>query len=161
MIPLTNLHKNRLLEQALTGVANIQESIYKEPLYFIKLATGELLNPDTGTAFTEREINRRIGDWLASLDFVRSNLRTFRDVTVVNCPDIVDLAALRGITPQDLDVPGQAVGDLLDEFTFRMEFTPELIAERTDKTLSEIIEHCSWLHNAATAVPGVWENQLV
>lgn len=159
MISVTNIHKMRLIQQSAIAVGNMQESAHREAAYFIKLATGELVDSETKQPVSVGEINTRIGNWLKALDKVRRDLRHFRDVTLANYPDIIELAALQGLSPDDLEIPGQEIGDLLDEFRFKMGFTEEQLVDREDRTAAEIIEHCLWLQSVVPLPLSVWSEQ--
>lgn len=157
---ITNLHKNKILDEAVTGVQNMQESAHREALYFVRVSRGELLDERTGEPLSDVEINLRLRNWLMSLDSVRARLRYFRDVTLPAYPDLLQLAALRGITPEDLEGPAQLIGALLDDFKVKVGYdtaNPEAVLLNSR---AEVIEYCLELASSAAIPPSIWDNPL-
>lgn len=138
-IPYTNMHRRVKIEQAVIGVTNIQKALNVEPASLFKpMAQAQQK--------TVEEINSMMDNWIVQVNNIRAKLVQFRDVELVNDPDIITLGTAIGISLQDVDSVGTAVLTVFDEF---------ILMPRN--TYEEIIAACDHLINNVEPPVSIWD----
>jgi hypothetical protein len=136
-ITLTDAHRKMMIEQAQTGVLNLQMSVHNNAVTHKQWAINE--------SISLAELQQRITDTLAAYESVRSKLRHFRDVTIPGDSGFLSVGDSLKLTLQSVGSIGQEVADHIDVFA---------AMPRTGR--AEIIAACDYLIANVDALPSVW-----
>lgn len=137
-ITLTDAHRKRMIEQASTGVLNLQESVRRNALTHKQWAVDQSL--------PLAELQQRINDTIAAYESVRARLRYFRDVVIPADTGFLTVGDQLALTLQSVGVIGTEVADEIDVFA---------AMQRT--SYAEIITACDYLINNVDPLPSVWD----
>lgn len=137
-ITLTDAHRKRMIEQASTGVLNLQESVRRNALTHKQWAVDQSL--------PLAELQQRINDTITAYESIRASLRYFRDVVIPADPGFLTVGDQLALTLQSVGVIGTEVADEIDVF-----------AAMPRTSYAEIIVACDYLINNVDAPPSVWD----
>jgi hypothetical protein len=136
-IQLTDAHRKLMIEQAQTGVLNLQMSVHRNAVTHRQWAVDqsvELL-----------QLQQMIADTLASYESIRARLRHFRDVTIPADPGFTTVGDSLKLTMQSVGSLGQEVADHIDAF-----------AAMPRASYPEIIAACDLLMANVNEPPSIW-----
>ncbi|MCP5244868.1 MAG: hypothetical protein H6937_02410 [Burkholderiales bacterium] len=137
-ITMTDAHRKRMIDQAYTGVMNLQESVLRNALTHKQWAIDQI--------YTLPELQQRINDTLAAYESIRAQLRNFRDVVIPADPGFLTVGDQLALTLQSVGVIGTEVADEIDAFS---------VMPRT--SYAEIISACDYLIANVDPLPSVWD----
>lgn len=137
-IARTDAHRKLMIEQAATGVLNLQLSVADNA------STHKQWAVDQSVALLD--LQQRITDTINAYESVRAKLRNFRDVTVPGDAGFTLVGDQMLLTMQSVGNVGQAVADHIDAFA---------LMPRT--TYAEIIAACDYLIANVNPPESVWD----
>lgn len=137
-IDRTDAHRKLMIEQAATGVLNLQRDVYLNALLHKQWAVDQEVPVS--------ELQQRINNTIAAYESVRAKLRHFRDVTIPADPDFLTVGEQLALTLQSVGELGTVIADHIDVF-----------AEMPLSTYAEIISACDYLITNVNPPESVWD----
>lgn len=138
MITFTDAHRKRMIEEAASGVVNLQRSVRQNAMTHKQWAVGEL--------FSLNELQQRLNDTLAAYESIRTKLRHFRDVVIQSDPGFLSVGDSLKLTLSSVGTVGDEVANAIDTF-----------AAMPRTTYADIISACDYLITNVDAPPSVWD----
>lgn len=139
-IALTDAHRKHMIEQAQTGVLNLQRSVHANALTHKQWAQ-EGMPLD--------ELAEKINRTLDAYESIRARLRKFRDEVIPSDPGFLTVGDSLKLTLQSVGDVGQQVADHIDVF-----------ADMPRSTYAEIITACEYLIDEVNQPPSVWDDAV-
>lgn len=139
-IAITDAHRKHMIEQAQTGVLNMQRSVHDNALTHKKWAQ-EGMPID--------ELREKINRTIDAYESIRARLRHFRDVVIPADPGFLTVGDSLKLTLQSVGDVGQQVADHIDHF-----------AAMPRSTYAEIIDACDYLIDNVNPPPSVWDDAV-
>lgn len=136
-ITFTDAHRKRMIEEAQTGVLNLQRSVHQNAVAHRQLALDE--------SVSLAELQQRISATLAAYEAIRARLRHFRDVTIPSDSGFLTVGDSLSLTLEGVGTIGQEVADEIDVF-----------AAMPRTTYAEIITACDYLIANVDPLPSLW-----
>lgn len=137
-IARTDAHRKFMIEQAATGVLNLQMSVANNAKTHRQWAADESVQL--------ADLQQRISDTIAAYEAIRAKLRYFRDVTIPADSGFLTVGDQLALTLQSVGDLGTAVADRIDVF-----------AAMPRSTYAEIITACDYLIANVDVPESVWD----
>lgn len=137
-ITITDAHRKAMIEQAQTGVLNMQMSVARNAVTHKQWAVDQ--------TYQLGELQQRINDTIAAYESIRARLRNFRDVIIPGDPGFLLVGDALMLTLQSVGSVGQQVADHIDVF-----------AAMPMTSYAEIVTACDYLIVNVNAPPGIWD----
>lgn len=137
-IPITDAHRKLMIEQAQTGVLNMQRSVYANAMTHKNWAQSQTVQL--------LELQQKISATIDAYEAIRSRLRHFRDVVIPSDPAYLQVGDSLKLTMQSVGTLGQQIADHIDIF-----------AAMPRTSYAEIIAACDYLIDNVNPPPSIWD----